>query len=119
MGLDHTHSPESPTGGAAASAILTYENRSTESGFDEISLNDFKVVQVIPAELEAPPSPPSDQSSQSNYEIQTAWAVFRQMAPSFIIAGFGSVFAGIVHNAVTQVSFEGRGRDLQWREMQH
>lgn len=36
------------------------------------------------------------------YEVQTSWSVFRQMLIPFLIAGIGSMFAGIVLNSVTQ-----------------
>lgn len=40
-------------------------------------------------------------SNVSFYEVQTAWAVLKQMTPSFVTAGFASVFAGIVLHMVT------------------
>lgn len=51
------------------------------------------------------PSTVSDDSyvpPQVEYEVQSAWAVLRQMLIPFTVAGFGSVFAGIVLNAVTK-----------------
>lgn len=56
------------------------------------------------AENISPPTSIDDRSQESDYEEQTSLAVLRQMGPSFMIAGFGSVFAGIVLNAVTQWS---------------
>ena len=40
--------------------------------------------------------------NNGEYEIQSAFQVFRQMFIPFTIAGFGSVFAGIVLNMVTK-----------------
>ncbi len=53
-----------------------------------------------------PPTGPQKEcharKEEATYEVQTAWAVLRQMMVPFIIAGFGSVFAGIVLNMVTK-----------------
>nr|XP_046918261.1 solute carrier family 41 member 3-like [Dermatophagoides farinae] len=43
-----------------------------------------------------------DDEKKTLYQIQTSWAVLRQMLLPFLIAGIGSVFAGVVLNAVTQ-----------------
>ena len=43
----------------------------------------------------------SSDKADSN-EVESNWRVFYQMMPSFIIAGFGSVFAGLVLNMVTE-----------------
>lgn len=69
--------------------------------FDDFSKDDFEKGGNQP-----PPTGPQKEcharKEGATYEVQTAWAVLRQMSVPFLIASFGSVFAGIVLNMVTK-----------------
>lgn len=71
------------------------------------NFDDFKLENDFEKEAgDKPPFGPQKEchaiKEDANYEVQTAWAVLRQMSVPFLIAGFGSVFAGIVLNMVTK-----------------
>lgn len=77
---------------------------------NQIALTEFRKVpedaEIGKGGTQPPPTGPLKechaQKETADYEIQSAWAVLRQMLIPFLIAGFGSVFAGIVLNAVTK-----------------
>lgn len=60
--------------------------------------DDFKKEDDAERGSQPPPTGPQKEchaiKDAATYEVQTAWAVLRQMSVPFLIAGFGSVFAG-------------------------
>lgn len=108
--------PDNPvilqTSTLAVSALAIGANGQPLAESDNVSLYDLnanKIFDIIKkdesrksissAKLQTHHDPTYD-PEKVVYEVQTAFAVFRQMLIPFLIAGFGSVFAGIVFSKV-------------------